>query len=189
MANHFFISDLHLGHANILNFTQLDGVTPVRDFAHVDEMHDTMIKKWNAVVRQEDHVHILGDVVMNKAALPLLDEFNGHKRIILGNHDPFDSADYLKYVDKLYGVRVMKGAVFTHVPVHPASLNDRSWKVNVHGHLHNNFVQDAHGAPDPRYINVCCEVLNYTPISLEELREKIWALPFIEKSSCPLTFY
>jgi calcineurin-like phosphoesterase family protein len=38
---------------------------------------------------------------------------------------------------------------------------------NVHGHLHNNQPQGHLGH---RYYNVCVEMLDYTPIALEDLR-------------------
>jgi calcineurin-like phosphoesterase family protein len=188
MANHFFISDTHFGHENIIRFTDDKG-NRIRPFDSLSHMHEHMIQKWNSVVRQGDRVYVLGDVVINKAlGFPVLPRLNGKKILVAGNHDPFDTLDYLEHFEKIYGVRVMKGAVFTHVPIHPHSLNDRSWKVNVHGHLHNNVVKLDNGHPDPRYINVSCEQLDYTPLALEDLRKQIWATG-VDKNKYPLTFY
>ena len=50
-----YISDLHLGHANVIKF---DG----RPFADVDEMDRMLIELWNAKVRSEDNVYIIGDL-------------------------------------------------------------------------------------------------------------------------------
>jgi calcineurin-like phosphoesterase family protein len=168
----FFISDLHLGHSNIITFTGDDGER-IRPFDSVDDMHNTMISRWNSVVRPSDHVYILGDVVIGKKDLPLLNEFNGHKRIVLGNHDPYAAQDYLQYVDKIFGVRVMNGAVLTHVPIHPASLNQRTWNFNIHGHLHQREVLGIDGLRDPRYFNVSCERLDYYPIERDQLRDEL----------------
>lgn len=49
-----YISDLHLGHANVLKFDQ-------RPFLTLDEMHETIINNWNSVVDKTDDVYILGD--------------------------------------------------------------------------------------------------------------------------------
>ena len=53
--NVFFISDLHLGHANIIKFDN-------RPFKDVDEMHTTLIKNWNKVVKDDSVVIYLGDL-------------------------------------------------------------------------------------------------------------------------------
>ena len=46
MAN-FYISDLHIGHENILRFDN-------RPFADVNEMNNKLIENWNARVRSDD---------------------------------------------------------------------------------------------------------------------------------------
>ena len=50
MAN-FYISDLHIGHENILRFDN-------RPFADVNEMNNKLIENWNARVRSDDTVYI-----------------------------------------------------------------------------------------------------------------------------------
>ena len=50
--NIFFISDLHLGHANVLRYDN-------RPFANVDEMHNTLVERWNSVVGDDDVVYFL----------------------------------------------------------------------------------------------------------------------------------
>lgn len=170
--NTYFISDLHLGHANIVEFEDDDG-NLIRPFDDVNHMHEYMVEKWNAKVKPTEHVYILGDVVIPRKALPVLDRFHGKKRIVLGNHDPYHTKDYLNHVERVYGVRVMDGAVLTHVPVHPDSLNKRAWRFNVHGHLHQNLVRLPNGHPDQRYLNVCCEHLDFTPMEREEMKVEL----------------
>ena len=46
MAN-FYISDLHIGHENILRFDN-------RPFADVNEMNNKLIENWNARVHSND---------------------------------------------------------------------------------------------------------------------------------------
>lgn len=187
--NTFFISDTHFGHEKILTFFHEDG-SRLRDFDSLEDMHEVMIESWNSVVRPQDRVYVLGDAVINKErGFPALARCNGHKRLVAGNHDPFNTEEYLEHFEKIYGVRVMRGAVLTHVPIHPSSLNDRSWRVNVHGHLHKYHVKDENGDPDPRYINVSCERLDYVPISIEELREKIYATGYCDPALHSLKFY
>jgi len=180
MSNTFFASDHHLGHANILVFKQADGVTPCRPFTDVDEMNEAIIERHNSVVREKDTIWFLGDVVINRRYLELVKRFNGRKRLILGNHDIFKNKDYYNAgFEDLHSFRKFDRFVATHVPVHPDCISQR-WHRNVHGHTHNNLMMlkvreqgfDSE-YPDQRYINVCVEQINYTPISLEEINARI----------------
>lgn len=168
--NTYFISDLHLGHEKITTFLNDDGER-VRPFDNANHVHEYMIEKWNKKVKPNEHVYILGDVVIPRSALPVLDKLHGKKRLVLGNHDPYKVQDYLKHAERIYGVRVLDGAVLTHVPIHPGSLNDRTWRFNIHGHLHHRVVNLPDGTPDLRYLNVSCEQLDYTPLERQEVIE------------------
>lgn len=171
MANVFLISDHHLNHSNILTFFEADGVTRVRSFVDVDEMNETIISRHNAVVGPGDKTYFLGDVCFSNKALPLVARMNGEKVLIKGNHDKLKLSQYLPYFKDVRGSHQFDGMLLTHIPVHPASL--ARWGLNVHGHLHTNVVEDVHGNKDYRYFNVCVEQLNYTPISLEEIKAQI----------------
>lgn len=171
MANIFFISDHHFGHANILTFKNSDG-TPLREFQDVDHMNEIMIQRHNLVVRPGDKVYFLGDVVMSRktSALQVLARLNGEKVLIKGNHDQCNAEAYLQYFKDIRGSHQFEGLIMTHIPIHPESL--ARWGLNVHGHLHNNVVRmPLSQIPDKRYFNVSVERLNYMPISLEELRK------------------
>lgn len=170
MTKIWVCSDHHFGHKNILNFKRTDG-TPLRVFENVDHMNRTMVERHNEVVNPEDHVYFLGDVAINKYALQWVRNMNGHKRLVRGNHDIFKTKDYLSVgFDEIYGVRVWPkhNLIFSHIPLHPASLSSRDW-VNVHGHLHANVVmEDNWKLPDRRYRCVCVEQTNYYPVLLME---------------------
>lgn len=169
LSRRFVISDHHLGHENIIKFEH-DG-KPLRDFASMTDMHQAIIDGHNSVVTAADTVYFIGDVVMNwKRGHEVLYKMNGRKILIHGNHDLEDTAHYLKFFAKVVGVIVLPNiAVLTHVPVHPECLKRPSWPRNIHGHLHRNVIPDQWGKPDPRYINVCVEQLDYVPKRIEEL--------------------
>jgi len=74
--NTYMVSDLHFGRTNALKFTREDG-SPLRPFATVEEMDETIITNWNSVVRPKDKVIVLGDLVINKKYLPTVARLNG----------------------------------------------------------------------------------------------------------------
>lgn len=81
----YYIADSHFFHGN-LN-TKMDH----RGFGSVEEMNAYMLKQWNAKVRKNDDVVILGDLSWGKAeeTNALLEQLNGRLYLIQGNHDRF----------------------------------------------------------------------------------------------------
>jgi len=155
----FVISDTHFGHKKILEFRNGDGQI-IRPFFSLEQMHEALIERWNAVVRPGDKVYHLGDVAINKKALLLLDRCNGRKHLIKGNHDIYPLKEYLKYFYNVSSCRRFPEGILTHVPIHPDSL--RRFGINVHGHLHDQIIHD------PRYVNVSVEKTGYAPLPLDE---------------------
>lgn len=164
MTTTFFVSDTHFGHRNILKFEARN-----RPFASIEEHDEEMVRRWNAVVGPRDKVWHLGDVLMPKSAFPLLGRLNGHKHLVMGNHDHHPSKDYLKYFEEIRGcVKWRDGVVLTHVPIHPGQLAPR-WRLNLHGHLHSRFVPDAEGRADPRYVNMSVEHWGLAPVAADDI--------------------
>lgn len=151
----FFISDLHLGHKNIIKFA--DGH---RQGTTIEEHNEWLVTQWNSVVGKADRVYVLGDVVFGAENLKYLDRMKGQKFLVRGNHDKNDIQILLKYFNNIYGLLRYKGYWLSHAPIHPSSLRDC---FNVHGHVHQ------HSLDDYRYINVSVEAVQGVPISLEAL--------------------
>ena len=59
-----YISDMHLGHANVLRFDH-------RPFVDVEEMERYMINKWQDTVQKDDDVWILGDLAYHDKKNPV----------------------------------------------------------------------------------------------------------------------
>jgi calcineurin-like phosphoesterase family protein len=174
----FLVSDTHFGHAGVCRFTRNDGVTKLRPWTDPEEMDEAMVKAWNERVRPNDKVYHLGDVVINRKALPILNRLNGDKVLIRGNHDIFKDEDYTPYFRSLRGYHVMNGMILSHIPVHPESLG--RFGVNIHGHLHANRVMVPLATSgvldriDPRYHCVCVEQTpDFAPILFEDVVKRI----------------
>lgn len=173
----YFIGCIHFGHESMAKY---------RGFYDSWEHDEHLIRCWNSVVKEKDKVFILGDITMEKAIhYPKLEELNGYKHVVLGNHDrPQDIDRMLDFVDKVSGVFNYNGYMLTHVPIHP---NEVTWcKGNIHAHIHHKNVIDSVEVYDryqdegsklvtvgqEKYINVDAHLLNYKPISFAEIESR-----------------
>lgn len=159
-----FISDLHLGHKNILQFCPDRGGTDVQSHS------EWIVHQWNSVVKKNDYVWVLGDIAFDGNHLHYLDQLRGQKVMLWGNHDKFTLPTYQKYFHLVYGFRKKYGYWLSHAPVHPQELRG---KPNIHGHLHQHLVMGSAGEhpklPDPRYVNVAVDQCDGKPISLDDI--------------------
>ena len=170
----FVTADTHWGHAKSLSFITPDG-SPLRPFSSCEEMDETMVERWNAKVSKGDTIYHLGDVVIPRASLKILDRLNGRKILIRGNHDIGPLKDFSKYFEDVRGAffhngdsTMRGGLIFTHIPVHPACLSGH-YLGNVHGHLHcHQIITD--GQVDRRYFNACVERNGFSPVALEDVK-------------------
>lgn len=164
----WFIADTHFFHANVLKFTDKDGKR-IRPFSSIDEMHEIIIENWNKVVKPNDYVYHLGDVTFqyDKPFQELMYRLNGDKRLIVGNHDKLKQEGLLKHFCKVDLWKGFKEGNFTasHIPMRLDGLRDGAF--NVHGHTHQNIMEDKH------YINVCVETRDYRPVHLDTILDEI----------------
>lgn len=165
-----FIADYHFGHKF---------VSDLRGFKDPFEMNEHIVSEHNKIVHKKDLTYILGDITMETSKWYFyLDQMNGRKKVILGNHDKMKNIpELLKYVEGVSAVERYKGVFLSHCPIHPQELEYRVTR-NIHGHLHSYHVpitvvpgvRDTKGSkPDTRYINVSCEQVDYKPKTLLEL--------------------
>lgn len=167
--NYFVASDHHFGHKNIIQYCR-------PQFTDLDEMHDHIITQHNKVVGKQDKVFFLGDVAFGSDNLKFLELMNGVKYLVMGNHDVHSTYEYLKYFNKVFGVAELKPAddcslILTHVPVAEDQMVKR-FGLNIHGHLHQHVIElngINDGKPDPRYVNVTMEHINFTPRQIGDI--------------------
>ena len=179
--NIFFISDLHIGHKNVIKF---DG----RPFADVDEMHLEMIKRWNSVVNDEDIVYYLGDLAFcrDETTKWFIHSIKGKINFILGNHDKmkdivkFDRWENIHEYGTEIGIKdddslESRGSggyqkiIMSHYPI--LSWNKShygSWM--LHGHCHGSLMKSNQDYYKRKVMDVGCNVIDYTPISYEKVK-------------------
>ena len=116
---------------------------------------EEQIRLINSKVGKKDTLIILGDVGDIECAKKL----KGYKILIAGNHDA-GLTNYKDVFNEVYGGALFIGEkiVLSHEPINiPFALN-------IHGHVH-----DKKAKTDKQHINVCSDVINYTPINFNQL--------------------
>ena len=84
----FFTADLHLGHANILKYTDRG-----EWFPSIGVHDEGVVEDWNKTVSQGDLVYLIGDVGWRRSSrqqvrlVELVSRLNGRKVLLHGNHD------------------------------------------------------------------------------------------------------
>ena len=77
----FFTSDWHIGHEKSLQFDE-------RPFSNLDEMHKSLIARYNATVPDSGICYFIGDVGNKTEDIrKVVSQLKGTKVLISGNHD------------------------------------------------------------------------------------------------------
>ena len=191
----YFTSDLHLGHKNIIKYCD-------RPFNSVEHMNDTLISNWNSVVTKDDIVYVIGDFSMGIPAVEeFTPKLNGRKILISGNHDHIhpshrSSKTIEKYENTLRkyiqaGWNIISNSDTITIGSQEVLLNHFPWKhvedknehkekfgkyrlednglFLLHGHIHSNEQTGL----DKRMIDVGVDANNFTPISIDKIKEII----------------
>lgn len=170
----FLIADTHFDDENAIEYH-------MRPFNDTDHMNETLVHNWNRVVSYGDTVIILGDftgpeIESNKSA-EWASLLNGDKKFIMGNNDQLSDVEMKdsELYDQEY--RIRKEGTDYYCTHKPNSIPDKWGGWGIHGHSHQLHPQEY-----PLYdyqnkrINVSCEQIGYTPISLSAITEMVDAI-------------
>jgi calcineurin-like phosphoesterase family protein len=144
----WFISDTHFGHQNIIRWCR-------PEFRNLKDMHRRIISNWNYVVRHYDRVFCLGDF----GDFRLFRKLKGKITLVKGNHDR-------KQWNKQFVInyRGMKFLVLHDPDSVMTNWFDGDWIIHGHTHINTPFIDIGR-----KRVNVSVEVINFTPISMEEI--------------------
>jgi len=153
----FLIGDLHLDHRNIIRYCH-------RPFKSLKHMNAVILKNWNRVVNKRDIVYFLGDLTFRSKKVGYwLKRLNGTIIVIGGNHDKGIRGRHFK--------KILIYQNFKFLLIHDPRNIPKDWHGWViHGHKHNNHMRDypfVNGLK--KTINVSCELINYTPLNIDDL--------------------
>ena len=177
-----YIADMHFDHADIIPYDN-------RPFDSVEEMNETLIANWNRVVGPDDRTWILGDFCAGDTARwrELLQNLQGRKSLIIGNHDDRSSVEALRgefeegaeYREITDGVRHV---VLCHYPILAFHDHYFGW-YHLYGHVHMsydwNITENAKRLMRNLYVRkdvirmantgAMLPYMDYTPRTLDEL--------------------
>lgn len=156
----YFIADTHFNHANIIKYCN-------RPFKNTDEMNEYIIRRWNSVVKEADTVYHLGDVGFGslQEVKSLVERLNGRKILLRGNHDFKIGVNTWKEIGFLEVYKkkiILDNLLLTHAPT--AEVGKK--QINVFGHIHDKPLDRKFDKKN--HICVSCDVVDYTPISIEK---------------------
>ena len=157
MKKIFCIADCHFGAQEVIRVFN-------RPFTTVEEMDRVMEENWNRAVGQDDTVISVGDFTRDKKNRKrLLDELNGNKILIRGNHDcggPEAGGDAMVFAYRRQMLYLI------HNPDHVPG-NWKGW--TIHGHHHGRMRDYPFINGKKKTINVACELIGYTPVDLDRV--------------------
>lgn len=170
----YFTSDLHLCHDR-------DFVYEPRGFTNIYDMNEAILENWNKTIQPTDEVYILGDLMLNDndSGRRLLNQMNGTKHIILGNHDTATRVEIYKNdcrgVADINVASLFKYGKYHFYLSHYATLtanldvdkplNRRLISLCGHVHTPNRFLDMDKGL----IYHVEMDAHNCTPVSIEEI--------------------
>lgn len=159
MSRVFFTSDWHCAHKNIVNFD--------KNFKSAGERFEFLCDKYSHTVRKNDTVYFHGDMIFDRKTFDIFSKLQGRKILILGNHctdgkNRVSIAEQCEVFDGIHGLISYKKTWLSHAPIHPDELRG---KCCIHGHTHSYHINDD------RYLNVCVENWNYTPVSAHTIKD------------------
>ena len=159
-------SDNHFHHEKII---QLEG----RPFLSVEEMNETLIDRWNLLIKPKDDAYILGDLTLGskKENIELFPKLNGKKYLIKGNHDRVtkDWYEHFIWIKDYHELKAFKQTfILFHYPIYSWRKKEKGY-IHLHGHTHGG---DSHPDFDHALkLNVGVGLNNYYPLELEHIIE------------------
>lgn len=197
----YFTSDLHLGHKFVAAARRQGSYANVdRDAITQEDVdwHDTMLaEKWDAVVKKDDIVWVVGDMTGGGHVPHGLDWIRarpGVKHLIAGNHDKchplhkdshkfqrvfleaFESVQMAAFRKVAYAEAKSARVMVSHFPFsedHSPEARYMEWRLRdegdylIHGHTHDT--EKFNG----KEIHVGVDAWDFAPVSLDTITEYI----------------
>lgn len=145
----WFYSDTHFGDADMN--------------ARRNITDEEQVKLINSKLGKKDTIVFLGDI----GDVSYIKKIRGYKVLIKGNHEK-GITNYRDYFDEVYEgfLTISDKIILSHAPF----MNLPEYAFNIHGHVHFQKKSIAYEYRY-RYLNVCGDNIDYTPISINQIIE------------------
>lgn len=140
----FFTSDWHINHGNCIKFDN-------RPFTCLDDMHKNLIINYNKQVPVDGICYFLGDIVLGNIEFTktIIDQLNGTKILIRGNHDKNTESCYNAGFDVVMNggsiIIANELVTMTHCPLRGLKREDTS---GMYGHAPGENWHGENRMPD-----------------------------------------
>lgn len=193
----FFTSDWHIGHEKSLEFDE-------RPFSNLEEMHRSLVTRYNSTVPTDGVCYFLGDMGNKPDDIrKVINQLNGTKVLILGNHDRGMTTMYNCGFDVvLYSASLFLGEhriTMSHCPLKGVWREDTSkmkhglienWhgetrdkfnkhtltddsQFHLHGHVHSRKNKQESQKILDKQYDVGVTANNYIPVSFSQIESWI----------------
>jgi calcineurin-like phosphoesterase family protein len=167
MAEIFFTSDSHFGHANIIKYCD-------RPYADTKEMDADMIHQWNSVVGHNDIVYHLGDFCFSEHGKYFYALNGAEKHLISGNHDKSKNIATANWtsVHKAFDLKI--GSQMFYLLHYPCLVWNKSHNgaYHLYGHVHGTLDKTSvfrGRSMDAGVDNIARIFGQYRPIHIDEV--------------------
>jgi calcineurin-like phosphoesterase family protein len=154
----WFTADWHLWHENMLHLCN-------RPFNKCNQLHRKLLYNHNAVINPDDTLYIVGDVYWKDNINELrriIENYNGQKVLILGNHDRLKPFDYLDAgFFQVATCLQVEEFMLVHDPAEACCYPNMPY---ICGHVHTLFKKQRNA------LNVGVDIWDYKPVSIEQAR-------------------
>ncbi len=171
MSEIFFVSDMHFGHKNIIEFCK-------RPYDSVEHMDAELVWRWNDVVGSADTVYHLGDWAFHN--YERIGELNGKIFSVPGNHDHERAKKLLPFLangftEEVHYLKVSPDRRFV-LCHYPFESWRREYKYHLHGHAHGT------SGVHPNRLDVGIDATkHYAPMHIDDVMQNLvtanlWAM-------------
>lgn len=173
----YITSDLHFGH-------EREFLYGPRGFTTISEHDQKIIENWNSIVKDDDIVYVLGDIMLNDNinGRKCWNQLRGEKHVIWGNHDSDVRKEILAECHNTYLDGYSMPFKYKHynfyLSHYPSIVSNydadkplRARVINLCGHSHT---QDKFKDFDKGLIyHVELDAHNNTPVSIDQIIKDI----------------
>lgn len=160
MSEIYFVSDMHFGHNNILEYCK-------RPYVDVSTMNQMLVDNWNETVSTNDTVYHLGDWAFHN--YECIGQLNGRIYSVPGNHDIERKKKLLPFLvngflDEIHYLKLSptRRFVLCHYPLEAWR---REYPFHLHGHRHG---QNERLIPNRIDVGIDATKL-YRPMHIDEV--------------------